>query len=182
MCPSEYKSNVDFISVDIDEDWIELAYNEREYVLDYNKGVECRKFIKTVIFDRYGHSSFNKLITKNIWDNNFDNDDIDYTKLVFKEEDRYNFEDNKILWINADLLKKLNLQLGECENGLFAINSVKEVVLKFENWETNYSGDDRYKNNDMPKIVGQRLIIKREYFIKICELMDMEPEYFVAYI
>ncbi|MCQ2011969.1 ATP-binding protein [Clostridium butyricum] len=182
MFPSEYKSNVDFISVDIDEDWIELAYNEREYVLDYNKGVECRKFIKTVIFDRYGHSSFNKLITKNIWDNNFDNDDIDYTKLVFKEEDRYNFEDNKILWINADLLKKLNLQLGECENGLFAINSVKEVVLKFENWETNYSGDDRYKNNDMPKIVGQRLIIKREYFIKICELMDMEPEYFVAYI
>lgn len=180
LCEGE--DTVEYIPIDFNEEWIEIAYHEVEMVdISYGK-LERKELIKTIVFDRDIDDPFNNLITKNIWDDNLDNENIDYNKLVFKESEIYNFENNKLLWIDIKLLELLNLHLGKCEEGLIAMNDSKDIVLKFENWELNYIGDDRYTSNEIPKIVGQRLRIKKEYLEKICELMDKEAEYILIYL
>lgn len=180
--PSEYEKKQEFLPVDINKEWIELAYYEREIMFSSDrKLLNNRCFTKAIIFDKDIDSPFNQLITKNIWDNIINRDDIDYNKLVFKEDSIYYFEDNKILWLDNKLLSLLELHLGECEEGLVAFNKEQEKVLIFNNWRANFIGNDDYNNYEIPKVIGQQLIMKKEYFQRICELMDKNPEYILIY-
>ena len=64
-------------------------------------------------------------------------------------------------------------------SGLCAVNGDNEIVLKFNSWITDYIASD-YSNDikhEIPKLDGSELLIREDYFSKICEMYDYKPKY-----
>lgn len=184
--PSKFdKKKIVYSEVEKNAEWIELAYYEKELIFsNYQGDVEYRELSKAVIFEKDIDSLFNSLITKNIWksDSNVIESDNDFNKLVLQENNSYIFENSRVLWLDKNLLKKLELNIEKAENGLAAVNKEKEKILKFKNWRCKYLGDDEFRNYEIAQLVGETLIIRRDYFERICELMDETPIYISQYI
>jgi len=184
--PSKFdKEKIVYSEVEKNAEWIELAYYEKELIFsNYQGDVEYRELSKAVIFEKDIDSLFNSLITKNIWksDSNVIESDNDFNKLVLQENNSYIFENSRVLWLDKNLLKKLELNIEKAENGLVAVNKEKEKILKFKNWRCKYLGDDEFRNYEIAQLVGETLIIRRDYFERICELMDETPIYISQYI
>lgn len=184
--PSKFdEKKIEYSEVEKNTEWTELAYHENEFIFSNHQGaVEYRELSKAVIFEKDIDSLFNLLITKNIWksDSNVIESGNDFNKLVLQENNSYIFENSRVLWLDKNLLKKLELNIEKAENGLVAVNKEKEKILKFKNWRCKYLGDDDFRNYEIAQLVGETLIIRSDYFERICELMDETPIYISQYI
>jgi hypothetical protein len=90
------------------------------------------------------------------------------------------FEQYMILWLNPIIFIELGLKLGNIDYGLKGFNEKKELCLVFNSWVTGYIGDSSLYNdvtNEVPKLRGTELLLRKDYFDLLCEFFDNQPYY-----
>ena len=78
--------------------------------------------------------------------------------------------------MNPTILTKLDLTPNDFINGLNAKNNKDELVLKYNSWLSDYVGNDEIRD-EIPKLDGAELIIRKDYFEQICNLYSVAPSY-----
>lgn len=86
-------------------------------------------------------------------------------------------ENYKILWLSNYLLDKLDLEIWPYYRGLYATNSQWEIIVKYNQWYSNYMWLEL--NKEIPKLDGAELLIRKDYFDKIVKFHKVEPSYFI---
>ncbi len=83
-------------------------------------------------------------------------------------------ESQYVLWMNSELLAMLGLRLDNYNNGLRALNSDNEIILKFRCWRelligngASYVGVD----SNIAKLEGCDLILREDYFINLKKII-----------
>lgn len=74
-----------------------------------------------------------------------------------------------ILWIDSGLLKYLELVLGDCKNGLQALDCNGEIIIKFRCWRENLIG--HRNDSNIPSLEGCDLMIRKDYYDKLKEFI-----------
>lgn len=72
------------------------------------------------------------------------------------------FEFDHILWLNSLLIQDLGLHLDNFNNGLRALNSDDEVVLKYRQWKKDLIGNSIDSN--IGRLEGCDLLLRKDYF------------------
>lgn len=178
--PSSYDKS-ELQNFDTSNDWIRIAHYESELA-----DQERYKFKKCVnyggiIFTNENQTVFPysryQLYPFLIWEDGF-TPELDATPIfTFIQHDP--LEDFKILWINPILLRKLNLTICPPELGLKGMNAEEEIVLKYRMWNTDYLGHG-YRtdvHDEIPKLDGAELLIRKDYFDKLILIFKENPKY-----
>lgn len=79
-------------------------------------------------------------------------------------------ESHYVLWINSDLLNDLELRLDDYKNGLRALNSNGEEVLKFRCWREQLINKGALfvgLNSNIARLEGCDLILREDYYGKL---------------
>lgn len=163
-------------------DWIRLAYYESEIYEESTRNNKTNRFYEGIVFknDLEETIPFSRyrLYPVHIWDNMPMNDFDEFLCLPFFQ--RYDdLEDYKILWINSILMNELKLNVQDPINGLNAINSKNEVVLRYNRWSSDYVGigDRASISDEIPRLEGAELICRKDYFEEICKFFKGEKPY-----
>ncbi|PZF70960.1 hypothetical protein, partial [Taibaiella soli] len=176
-------SNESLIAVDSSKDWILLAHFEDEYkAINYSELV-LAKNIGGITFsgrttDNSPYSGY-RLHPTVIWDNVPIAIEIEETPTVaFIHQDPIEFL--RLLWLNPNLAQALNLTTSDPADGLYATNENNEKVLKLESWALEYLGlnSNNSLHDEMPKLTGSALFLRRDYFDNLCELYNHTPKYY----
>lgn len=171
--------------------FVRLAHYEIEQVETRARSYERSK-IKTfggVVFSTKGVELFPfsgyKLNTKNLWKNSITHYPLEET-IIFTNisSEKCQLELFKILWLNPEIINKLDLHIGEYTKGLYATDKQGNIILKFNCWSTGYYASEGYDNiaHETPQYDGSELMIREDYFHKICGLYSSSPEYCVIQI
>ncbi len=179
------KINIDFFKkedLSCNNGWVRIGHFENELFEDsYASGFKE--------FRSFGGIVFNENMEKNlpysqyrlnpfyIWHPEMCDYDIeDFIICSFLQLNEF-FEYYKIIWLNPVLINKLNLKIGEYQNGLFAYNGSGDIILRYHSWYYDYVGNERI-DEEIPKLDGCELIIKEDYFKRILELYDNKTPYY----
>ncbi len=163
--------------------WVRLGHYEYElkkyehYELKENKTYGGIVFSNNSEFPIAGYRLFMNAIWDDITIPYGISDEIVFSSI----QTYYQIEDYKILWLNPVIVKLLNLEVCHFREGLKATNTEGETVLKFNSWIHEYIATD-YSHGVMDEISlkdGAELLIRADYFDKICELFDAKPNYAV---
>ncbi|ABG60199.1 ATP-binding protein [Cytophaga hutchinsonii] len=168
----------DFISLTVtdNQEWIRIGYYESE-LLEKSHG-ELQEY------KVYGGINFAKELSNSIPLTISDLDGNEYikeeneslTSIILQHDP---LEEYKILWLSEDLFEFLELKICDIIEGLFARNSTNDVVLKYNYWSSDYInlGYSDSIECEIPKHEGAELLIRADYFKKICELYENIPHY-----
>ncbi|MDP8171085.1 hypothetical protein QJU96_07265 [Pasteurella skyensis] len=75
-----------------------------------------------------------------------------------------------VLWLNSGLLEMLNLKIDNYKNGLQALNSKQEIVLKFRHWRNQLIGNGGSFvgiDSNIAKLEGCDLMLRADFFKKL---------------
>jgi len=89
-----------------------------------------------------------------------------------------------ILWLNPTLLRKLGITTKNTHAGLVATDNFNEIVLRMRTWRCDYLVDS-YRtslSDQIPKFHGTDLIIRKDYFEKLCQFFQEKPSYRIVII
>jgi hypothetical protein len=114
-----------------------------------------------------------------VWDkNNYDYLLQDTIVFAFIQK-QFQLEDFKILWLNPTIFKTLELELSNFIYGLYAFNRNNQPILKYNSWSSDYIATDYSNdiNDEIPKLDGAELLIREDYFSKICSMYSFTPSY-----
>ncbi|MBA6372916.1 hypothetical protein H4J56_15950 [Colwellia sp. BRX8-4] len=92
-------------------------------------------------------------------------------------------EAQTVLWMNSELLNMLGLKLDNYNNGLRALNSNGEVVLKFRSWREKLIGNGASFvgiDSNIAKLEGCDLILREDYFNKLKKIIPDVVYYTVS--
>jgi len=91
-------------------------------------------------------------------------------------------ETYSLLWLNPQLIKHLELETKLTRNGPIASNQSGDTIMKMTTWKENYLGSDLSSglNNEIPRLNGVQLLMRKDYFTKMCEIFPCYPKYFVV--
>lgn len=183
--PNQY-SGREKLSNDIPkkETWIRLGYYEKQRVInkfDENPIKNNYLIFQGIVFNNKEKDFpyFKKpLNTKSIWEYHWDKGKAKKynKKVVLAIADLYNdmFENLRVLWVSPNLLLALDIEMRSCEKGLRACNDNNEDVLIYNRWDTDYLGYKLYTDK-IPQLEGSELLIREDYFKKICNLFEHNP-------
>lgn len=176
--PSEIKN--DWRKSDISEnDWIRLGYFEHELHGDgYRKNDELRVWEGIVFSSNLEKTlpiSMFRLYPIHIW-NEINVREFDEFICLCLTQIYDGLENYKIMWLNPYFIKKFNLKVSSYFNGLNAKNENGEIVLKYNQWSSNYIGN-REITNEIPKLNGAELLCRKDYFDRICKVFGDEKPY-----
>lgn len=168
----------------VESEWIRIAHYESELIEeDYHKISHQNKQYGAIVFTESKNPIFpyskHRLLTNSLWDDNFVLYDVNDTPIFsFIQKDKQ-FEDYKILWLNPTIVTLLNLKISSFLMGLYASNENGEIVLKFNSWFAEYLtlGYSNNISDEIPKLDGSELLIRKDYFTKLCGLYDSAPKY-----
>lgn len=169
-----------------DNGWVRIAHFEYELIKkEYYKLID-RKIYGGVVF--YGADSMEfpysayRLEMDLLWGENYVNFPIEKTPIFSFIQDRYQFEYFKILWLNPSIMEILELRLGDFRDGLIAYNSNNEVILKLKTWQTEFVGSSSNIQGEIPKLDGSELVMREDYFKKLCDIYYEKPKYSISNI
>lgn len=177
--PSEENNGMYDLSSKTKNNWVQIGYFEKElkeeksYLFDTHIIFGGAIFLnpQEITFPFSDHLMIPNLIYENKYD--FDLD----PKIVFSIFQKDSLENYKILWLNPEIIKILNLIPSNFLKGLSAVNESGEIVLKYNSWRCEYLkiSDSSNIDDEIPKLDGAELIIRRDYFDRICELFPFSP-------
>ena len=150
--------------------WVRLGlYEKVTHSESFGKNIKVFKTFQGIVFTdkehlEYPFSSY-KLILETYWNDKLLNTHLDgFTTLFELQNDEY--ESLKLLWLHPLLFSKLDLKICNYQNGLKATNGKGEIVLRYNAWMLGYNGD--MLHDELPKKNGAELLIRQDYFEKIC--------------
>ncbi len=188
--PSQLKKYTDYEGISsltediqIENGWVRLGHFEYELIEQERYKLNDNKTFGGITFHEkekpiFPYSGY-VLNMESIWNGICPPYEIDDTLIFSFIQKRFQFEDFKILWLNPVLVSFLGLRVCNFISGLCAVNENNEIVLKFNSWITDYIASD-YSNDikhEIPKLDGSELLIREDYFSKICEMYDYKPKY-----
>jgi len=182
--PSEENIDTYNLSNKTINNWVQIGYFERELKEGKMFHLDTHIIFGGAIFLNPQEKTFpfsDHLIIPNlIYENKYEID-LD-PKIVFSLLQKDSLENYQILWLNPEIIKILNLIPSNFQNGLSAINELGEIVLKYNSWRCEYLkiSDSSNIDYEIPKLDGAELIIRKDYFDRICELFP-NPPVFINY-
>jgi hypothetical protein len=172
--------------IPIDKGWVRLGHFESELIEQERYKLENNKTFGGITFHVENKSIFPfsgyRLSMDCIWEGVYPAYKIEETIVFSFIQKEVQFEDFKILWLNPVIVKTLELQVCDFLSGLCAVNIDNEIVLKFNSWYSDYLATD-YSNDirdEIPKLDGSELLIREDYFNRICEMYDTKPKYCIV--
>lgn len=155
-----------FREPDLENDFIRIARFEKQLIEnDYRKYSAVIVLFEGLLPSKQkANPLFNKLPSQYIWENNFYYG-IPIIQGLCIQKDSINAP--HILWINSKLLEIMELRLDDYQNGLQAINSNQEIIIKFRCWRENLIDNGHYGN--IPSLEGGDLLIRKDYYDKLKE-------------
>lgn len=175
--PNEYVEKLEKTSELTEiEGWIRIGSVEKEiYSKSIGEPIKYFKLYTGIIFDNsmkdipfdYKTNYFQVFALKQERENKI------VTSFLQLEDD---FEFFKILWLNLNLFNELKLTKIDYISGLAAKNSDNEIVLKYNCWFSDYFSYDSF-DNEVAKLNGAELLIRKDYFEKICKIYGKKPFY-----
>lgn len=180
--PSEMVEK-DTILEEFDGNWIRLGHVECE--------LKKTETFKTTPFRSFGAINFTdhsdlenpysdySLYPLHIWGNYEVHIELDpkIICIIMQEEPLEYFN---LIWVNPKIIKLLNLKTVKNSEGLYAVNDTGEKVLRMRTWSGEYIGEGRYQSSlfdEIPTTEGTDLIIRDDYFQKLCGLFTNKPQY-----
>lgn len=190
--PSDLKKYSDYggiasysLDVPINDGWVRIAHFEYELIEQEHYKLKDYKTFGGITFNAENKSIFPfsgyRLDMVNVWEEYSPAYEIEETIVFSFIQKQLQIEDFKILWLNPVIMELLNIKVCDFLSGLCAKNENNEIVLKFNSWYTQYLATD-YSNDirhEIPKLDGSELLIREDYFNKICEMYDSKPKYCV---
>jgi hypothetical protein len=82
------------------------------------------------------------------------------------------FENYKILWFKNELINLLWLKVWDFNRWLYAINDKDEIILKFNQWNSEYLWND--VKWMIPSFSWSELLIRKDYFDKLKNIYNKE--------
>jgi hypothetical protein len=162
-------------------DWIRLGHFEYELIKHEHYELKESKTFGGIVFSTNSEFSFAeyRLVMDNVWEDIVIPYEIE-NAIVFSTIQKYHqIEDYKILWLNPVIVKMLGLEICHFNSGLKAKNERGDVVLKYNSWLHDYIATDYSHGviDEIPQKDGAELLIRADYFKKICEMYEVEPKY-----
>jgi hypothetical protein len=163
--------------------WVRLGHYEYELKKHEHYELKENKTYGGIVFSTNPEFPFAgyRLFMDAVWEDITIPYDIT-DEIVFSSIQTYHqIEDYKILWLNPVIVKLLDIEVCHFTKGLKAINKEGEIVMKFNSWIDEYIATD-YSHGVMDEIPlkdGAELLIRADYFDKICELFNDKPNYVV---
>ena len=109
--------------------------------------------------------------TNHIWENTYCFDKGSLQGLCLNID---SIEAQFVLWVNSEILDMLGLKLDNYQNGLRALNSSNEIVLKFRSWREKLIGNGASfigTDSNIAKLEGCDLILREDYFNKLKKII-----------
>jgi len=166
-----------------EEGWVRIAHFEHELVKKENYELEDRKIFGGIVFCEekiitFPYSGY-RLDMDLIWDAIHVDFPIEKTPIFSFIQHENQFEYFKILWLNPTIINLLELRFGNFTEGILAYNLQGEVVLRLKTWQTDYVAFSSFSDihDEIPKLDGSELIIRKDYFEKLCNLYEVKPKY-----
>jgi nucleoside-triphosphatase THEP1 len=173
LAPSEKKEKASTSKISSTESWIRIAHFEKELAPKSSYHLEE--------YYCYGALSFGKEVELSI---NFeelntsDLDKVESDKVVNFYYQRDFLESYKIIWLNGADLRALNIS-KDLTWGIVGRDVDGLIVLKYNCWNDSYVGEGIYSrlSEEIPKRSGAELLIRNDYFLKLCKLHKGSPKY-----
>ena len=179
--PSDLTSEYDTVEMLSQSEWIRLAHYERELKDERALRMKPLRSYGGIIFSDkkvvLPYSSYN-IFPHILWTDSGFYFEID-PEIVFAIFQDEPLEFYKILWLNPTILTSLRLVTKIVDCGLVAVNEQGETILRMRTWWTNYLGSHLHSqlSQEIPKFEGTELIIRKDYFRRICEMFRNSPRY-----
>lgn len=183
--PSDLQSDYEELEISDGSDWIRLGHCEKELKDD---GI-----LRTRSVTSYGAILYSNTTEKVLPYSSYDIfpfflwTDHGYEfkcdeKVVFAIFQNDALESYKILWLNPTIVKGLRLTTKITESGLVGTTESGEAVLRMRTWLTDYFGDSYNSrlSDEIPRYEGTDLIIRNDYFQKLCEMFKNAPSYVIT--
>lgn len=151
----------EFREPDLENDFIRIARFERQLIKnDYRGYSEMAVLFEGLLPSKNKENPLSdRSPSQYIWDDKFYYGLPVIQGLCF-QIDSLNFP--HILWVNSQLLEILKLNLDNYHNGLQAINSNQEIIIKFRCWREKLIGNGYHGN--IPFLEGGDLLIRKDYY------------------
>ncbi|MBK7956928.1 MAG: hypothetical protein IPK03_01715 [Bacteroidetes bacterium] len=188
--PNELKKYSDYdeiasysLEVSVNEGWVRIAHYECELIEQELYKLKDYKTFGGITFNAENKSIFPfsgyRLDMATVWEEYRHDYEFEDTIVFSFIQKQFQIEDFKILWLNPVIVERLNLKVCDFLSGLYAQNDDNEIVLKFNSWYSQYLATDYSKDisHEIPKLDGSELLIREDYFNKICEMFDSKPKY-----
>ena len=183
LLPSEFEKNRSILKMSNDE-WIRIGHVETE--------IKKQDFRETISYRSFGGIVFSNISKKSIpysayrlypfqlWNNRSLDLPLD-GNIIFSIIQDDPLEFLKILWLNPSILNLLGLAVKRNGEGLYAVNERNDKILIMRTWSCNYIGGGYHSNlsDEIPTLEGTDLVIRKDYYAKLCKLFKNEPKYFV---
>lgn len=169
-----------------EESWVRIAHYEHELEKKGYSELIDKKIFGGVVFDESNSTKFPyslyRLDMDLLWNEIYVNFPKDKTPIFSFIQNQFQFEYFKILWINPSFMEVLELRFGDFREGMVAYNSNDEVVLRLKTWQTEYVASGSFSNiyDEIPKLDGSELIMREDYFKKLCDIYDEKPKYSIS--
>lgn len=170
----------------IGKQWIRIGYYENELFEGDSRRDELKNYkifggihFETPVRQKFPFCQY-PLESQTIWDNASEVP-IDSHLINYMILHNDTLESHKILWLNPNLIAKLGLKPIHFLKGLAAENKNGELVLKYNCWRCDYVnyGDFSSMNDEIPKLEGCELLMRRDIFEKVCSLFVNKPAYYI---
>jgi len=166
--------------------WVRIAHYEHELEKKEYSELTDKKIYGGIVFDKNNSMEFPyapyRLEMNLLWNENHFCFPIDKTPIIQFIQNEFQIEYFKILWLNPSIMKILELKFGDFKDGIVAYNSSDEVVLRLKTWQTEYVALGYYANiqDEIPKLDGSELVMREDYFKKLCDIYGDKPKYSIA--
>lgn len=164
-----------FKEPDYKDGFVIISRFERELITERHEGIRQQKsnavFEGLLPYEIEINPLVDKSPTHHIWENNY------YYDKPFIQGFYANFnsiEAQYVLWMNSLLLDMLELELDSYSNGLRALNSNNEIIIKFRYWRDQLIGNGASfvgLDSNIAKLEGCDLVLREDYFNKLKQII-----------
>lgn len=183
--PSDLEVSELSCDITITDGWVRLGLLEQEYYQEkFLEDFTVRKTFGGVIFSDIGSHALpcsNLILNFDMYNSKDVRrlPDFDGYSVLFDLHTDDMAEPLKLIWLHPMLFSTLNLKMSNLEDGIYALDSKGEIVLKYNAWRENYMGDSF--NDEIPKLDGSELLIREDYFVKLCSIYsDLKPKFILV--
>lgn len=180
--PSSGEKELEQCPIYLDNVWIRLAHFETE-LKKGNSYEELFQFRSSGTFSM-GHTNVNSLVLDSL----YNAEDIYCSRqdgVIFQFIQHDSLENHNLLWLNPLMMRELAIKTSHFLNGLLATNSDNEIVLKYNQWNTQYvgNGDIAGIKDEIPLLQGMELIMRDDYFKKMISILRIkQPQYTIVFL
>ncbi|CAG5082956.1 hypothetical protein [Parvicella tangerina] len=164
------------------EDWVRIGSYEEQLILGY-KREDFEKHIRYagLTFEDSKENDFPfssyRINPEHLWSPEKCDYEIESNIVCSFIQTHDTLENYRLLWLNPVLVRMLGLSGCKKFEHLQAVNEDGEVILKYNAWKSNPIGTG-YSNgpeDELPTLKGAELLIRKDYFDKLCSFFDSKP-------